>query len=91
MQQYEVLYWSMACVVATALAGGAACSRLPSLRGSLFGTLALSALVGCVAYALARTGLFADHAPILAIAAFMFCMMISSAAALVTRRLFRRR
>ena len=45
MQQYEVLYWSMACVVATALAGGAACSRLPSLRGSFFGTLALSALV----------------------------------------------
>lgn len=88
--QYEVLYWSMACIVAAALVGGAACGRAASVRGSLTGTLVLSAVAGGSAYVLAHGGAFTDHASILAIASFMFCMMISSAAALVTRRLLRR-
>jgi len=90
LMQYEALYWSMACIVATALLGGAVCARASSLRGSLAGTLALSAAAGCVAYGLASAGAFTDYAPILGVASFMFCMMISSAAALVTRRLLRR-
>jgi len=88
--QYELLYWSMACVVAAALLGGAVCGRAASLRGSLAGTLALSAAVGSLAYVLARSGAFAEQSAILGIASFMFCMMISSAAALVTRRVLRR-
>jgi len=89
--QYEVLYWSMACIVALALLGGAASGRIASsVRGALAGTLALSAAVGVLAYVLAHGGAFAAQAVILAVASFMFCMMISSAAALVTRRALRR-
>ncbi len=88
---YEYLFWSMAAVVAAALAGGALCGRLRSLKGTLLGVAVLAAAVFAAVLALARHGGFSDLAAMLSIAAFMFSLVIGAAASLLTRRILQRR
>lgn len=88
---YEYLFWSMAAMVAVALAGGSLCGRLRSAGRVLAGVAALAAAVGVAVVALSRSAGFGDQSAMLAIAAFMFSLVIGAAAALLTRRILRRR
>ncbi|MGE8691154.1 MAG: hypothetical protein ACN6PJ_28685 [Achromobacter sp.] len=89
--QYEYLFWSMAAVVAAALAGGALCGRLSSVKHVLAGVAALAAAVCVAVFVLSRRGGFNDLSVMLSIAAFMFSLVIGTAASLLTRRILRRR
>ncbi|EHK67478.1 hypothetical protein [Achromobacter arsenitoxydans] len=89
--QYEYLFWSMAAVVAAALAGGSLCGRLRSLKGTLMGVAALAVAEFVAVFMLARHGGFSDLAAMLSIAAFMFSLVIGTAASLLTRRVLLRR
>ncbi|MGV2862185.1 hypothetical protein [Achromobacter sp. ESBL13] len=89
--QYEYLFWSMAAMVAAALIGGSLCGRLRSVKQVLLGVLAL-ALAICVAVVLlSHHGGFGDLSAMLSIAAFMFSLVIGTAASLLTRRILQRR
>ncbi|WP_241051648.1 hypothetical protein [Achromobacter xylosoxidans] len=87
---YEYLFWSMAAMVAAALAGGALCGRLRTPGRVLAGVVVLAAAVCAVVVALSRSAGFGDQAAMLAVAAFMFSLVIGTAAALLTRRILRR-
>ncbi|MGY6273734.1 hypothetical protein ACXIUT_29070 [Achromobacter denitrificans] len=89
--QYEYLFWSMAAVVAAALAGGALCGRLGSVKHVLLGVAALAAAVFVAVFVLSRRGGFSDLSVMLSIAAFMFSLVIGAAASLLTRRILKRR
>jgi len=84
---YEYLFWSMAAMVAAALAGGALCGRLQSVRHLVIGLLGLAVAIFAVVLVLARQGGFDELAAMLSIAAFMFSLVIGAAAALLTRRI----
>ena len=88
--QYEYLFWSMAAVVA-ALAGGALCGRLGSVKRTLIGVAALAVAIFVAVLVLSRLNGFADLAAMLSIAAFMFGLVIAAAASLLTRRILLRR
>lgn len=89
--QYEYLFWSMAAMVVVALAGGALCGRLRSIGHVLTGVAGLAAAIFVAAMLLARLAGFSDLAPMLSIAAFMFSLVIGTAASLLTRRILQRR
>ena len=89
--QYEYLFWSMAGMVAVALAGGALCGRLRAVGHTLLGVAGLAAAVFVAVLLLARAGGFSDLAAMLSIAAFMFSLVIGAAASLLTRRILQRR
>ncbi|SEJ64767.1 hypothetical protein [Achromobacter sp. NFACC18-2] len=88
---YEYLFWSMAALVAAALAGGALCGRLHSVRHLVTGVVALAAAIFVAVLLMARQGGFSDLAAMLSIAAFMFSLVIAAAASLLTRRILQRR
>lgn len=87
---YEYLFWSMAALVAIALAGGALCGRLRRAAHALIGVVALAAAIFAAVLLLSRRGGFADLSVMLSIAAFMFSLVIGAAASLLTRRILRR-
>ncbi|MFD4838321.1 hypothetical protein ACFWP0_12520 [Achromobacter sp. NPDC058515] len=89
--QYEYLFWSMAAMVAVALAGGSLCGRLRSVKHVLMGVVALAAAVFVAVMLLSRHGGFSDLSAMLSIAAFMFSLVIGAAASLLTRRILQRR
>ncbi len=88
---YEYLFWSMAAMVAAALVGGSLCGRLRSPGRVLAGVAVLAAAICTAAVVLSRSAGFGDQSAMLAIAAFMFSLVIGAAAALLTRRILRRR
>lgn len=88
---YEYLFWSMAALVAAALAGGALCGRLRSVKHLVMGVVALAAALFVAVLLMARQGGFSDLAAMLSIAAFMFSLVIAAAASLLTRRILQRR
>ena len=89
--QYEYLFWSMAALVAAALAVGSLCGRMAS-AGRTFAGVAVWAIAVLAGVALlAPRGGFGDMTGMLAIAAAMFTLVIASASALLTRRIRRRR
>lgn len=85
--QYETLFWSMAGVVVFALGGGALSGRFRSIKAVLAGVLLVSVVVFATIIGLARHGELENMAVMLAIAAFMFCLVIATAVALLTRRI----
>jgi hypothetical protein len=87
--QYETLFWSMAGVVVFALGGGALCGRFHSIKAVLVGVLVISVAVFAAIIGFTRQGELENLAVMLAIAAFMFCLVIATAAALLTRRIIR--
>ena len=87
---YEYLFWSMAAMVAVALVGGSLCGRLRSVGRALAGVAILAAAIFAAVFTLSRSTGFGDQAAMLSIAAFMFSLVIGSAAALLTRRILRR-
>lgn len=89
--QYEYLFWSMAAMVAAALIGGSLCGRLRSVKHVLIGVFALAAAVFVAVFLLSRHGGFSDLSAMLSIAAFMFSLVIGTAASLLTRRMLQRR
>ncbi|GFN28520.1 membrane protein [Achromobacter denitrificans] len=89
--QYEYLFWSMAAMVAAALAGGSLCGRLRSVKHALLGVVALAAAVFVAVFVLSRRAGFSDLSAMLSIAAFMFSLVIGTAASLLTRRVLSRR
>ncbi|AZS80258.1 MULTISPECIES: hypothetical protein [Achromobacter] len=89
--QYEYLFWSMAAMVAAALVGGSFCGRLRTVKQVLLGVVALAAAVCVAVVLLSRHGGFNDLSAMLAIAAFMFSLVIGTAASLLTRRILQRR
>lgn len=89
--QYEYLFWSMAAMVAAALIGGSLCGRLRSVKHVLIGVFALAAAVFVAVFLLSRHGGFSDLSAMLSIAAFMFSLVIGTAASLLTRRILQRR
>jgi CHASE2 domain-containing sensor protein len=89
--QYEYLFWSMAAMVAAALIGGSLCGRLRSVKQVLTGVVALAAAVFVAVFLLSRHGGFSDLSAMLSIAAFMFSLVIGTAASLLTRRILQRR
>ncbi|ARP89711.1 hypothetical protein CAL14_04955 [Bordetella genomosp. 9] len=87
---YENLFWGMATVVAIAILGGAFCARAARLRMTLAGCAVLAIFNGgWVLLATVGTDI-ADQAPILAVAAVLFTLVIGGAAALAMRRLMRK-
>ncbi|MGE8681818.1 MAG: hypothetical protein ACN6PE_24645 [Achromobacter marplatensis] len=89
--QYEYLFWSMAAMVAAALVGGSLCGRLRSVKQVLIGVVGLAAAVFVAVFLLSRHGGFSDLSAMLSIAAFMFSLVIGTAASLLTRRILQRR
>ncbi|MNV80880.1 hypothetical protein D3C71_1745110 [compost metagenome] len=89
--QYEYLFWSMAAMVAAALIGGSLCGRLRSVKHVLIGVFALAAAVFVAVFLLSRHGGFSDLSAMVSIAAFMFSLVIGTAASLLTRRILQRR
>jgi len=89
--QYEYLFWSMAAMVAAALIGGSLCGRLRSVKRVLIGVVGLAAAVFVAVFLLSRHGGFSDLSAMLSIAAFMFSLVIGTAASLLTRRILQRR
>lgn len=87
---YEDFFWFMAALVALALVGGALFGRLGRLAHSVIAMLGLAIAIGVAVLLGARGEDVGPYAPLLAIAAFMFCLMIGGAATLVTRRVRRR-
>lgn len=91
MQYNESIFWAMAIGVLWALAGGWLMGRFAHV-GRTLGGVAFQALImaGGVAYFATRAG--AGHmVALLAIATFMFSMVIGTAAALLARRVRRER
>lgn len=84
---YENLFWGMATVVAIAILGGALCARASRIGATLGGCVALAILNGGWVLFATLTGDFMDQAPILAVAAVMFTLVIGVAAGLAMRRL----
>lgn len=84
---YESLFWGMATVVAIAILGGAFCARASRIAATLTGCAGLAIFNGAWVLFATLTGDFVDQAPILAVAAFMFTLVIGAAAALAMRRL----
>lgn len=85
--QYEYLFLAMVAVVIGAMGAGVAAGRLRAVAGSL-GVCAICALcVGVAAYVVA-SGQGDEFAALLAVAAGLFTLVISSSAALMSRRIF---
>jgi hypothetical protein len=84
---YENLFWGMAATVAIAVLGGALCARLRRIRATLTGCGILALANGAWALWLTASGPFGDHSLILAVAGFLFTLVIGTAAALAMRRL----
>jgi lipopolysaccharide export LptBFGC system permease protein LptF len=84
---YENLFWGMAAVVAIAILGGALCARAGRVGATLMGCAVLGVVNGGWVLFATVTSDFADQAPILAVAAIMFTLVIGAAAALAMRRL----
>ncbi|AOB32322.1 hypothetical protein AKI39_18755 [Bordetella sp. H567] len=84
---YENLFWGMATVVAIAILGGALCGRAVGVGVTLGGCVALAVVNGGWVLFATLTSDFVDQAPILAVAAFMFTLVIGAAAGLAMRRL----
>lgn len=89
--QYEYLFWSMAAMVAAALIGGSLCGRLRSVKHVLMGVVTLAVAVFVAVFLLSRQAGFSDLSVMLSIAAFMFSLVIGTAASLLTRRILQRR
>ncbi|KAG0771306.1 hypothetical protein G6F21_014758 [Rhizopus arrhizus] len=81
----------MAAMVAAALVGGSLCGRLRSVKQVLIGVVALAAAVFVAVFLLSRHGGFSDLSAMLSIAAFMFSLVIGTAASRLTRRILQRR
>ena len=91
MQSYEPVFWGMAIMVVVSLAGGALWARCASTARSLTCVLVQSlAILVVVAYCATEAGAGGMSA-LLAIAGFMFSLVIGSAATLVARKVLRRR
>jgi len=91
LQHYENLFWVMAGVVALSLAGGALLGRCATAGRSLAGVAALAlAVLIAVSYLSVRAGL-GEIVALLAVASFMFSLVIGTAATLVSRKVRRRR
>jgi lipopolysaccharide export LptBFGC system permease protein LptF len=84
---YENLFWGMATVVAIAMFGGALCARASRLGSTLTGCAILALVNGAWVLFATLDGDFSDQAPILAVAAVLFTLVIGAAAALAMRRL----
>ena len=89
LEHYEYIFWAMAAVVALALAGGALMGRCATTARSLAGIAAWSFGVLVVVAVLATYAGLGELVALLAIAAFMFSLVIGTAAALLTRRVRR--
>ncbi|SAI71824.1 Uncharacterised protein [Bordetella ansorpii] len=88
--QYESLFWSMAALVALALVGGTLLAVLRSVAHSVAGVL-VGALCVLVAVLLASgEGELASQSWLLAVASFLFCSVIGTAATLVARKVLLR-
>ncbi|WP_144633456.1 hypothetical protein [Bordetella genomosp. 13] len=88
--QYESLFWSMAALVALALVGGTLLAGLRSLVHSLAGVLLGALCVLAVVLAVSGEGELASQAWLLAVASFLFCSVIGTAATLVARKVLHR-
>lgn len=86
--QYEAVFWSMAAVVGAALLGGACCGRLRLLKALLASVALLAAAVFAVVFIVARQVGLHELAAMLAVASFMFSLVIAAAAALLVRRIW---
>lgn len=86
MQAYESVFWAMAIVVLAALAGGAVVGCFRRRRNSLIGVSLQSCVTTIVVACLATRGPAADITTLLAVAAFLFSLVIGTAAALLTHR-----
>jgi lipopolysaccharide export LptBFGC system permease protein LptF len=84
---YENLFWGMATVVAIAIFGGGLCARAGRLAATLTGCGILAVVNGGWVLFSTLTSDFADQAPILAVAAVLFTLVIGAGAALAMRRL----
>lgn len=91
MQHYEDLFWAMAAIVAASLAGGVLLGRCATVARSLAGVAAISALVVVLVVVLAGRAGLGDIVTLLAVAAFMFSLVIGTAATLVSRKVWRLR
>lgn len=93
MQAYESLFWGMAALVLFALVGGSLMGRFAAVARSLMGVgLQSLAAAMVVAIALTRDGANIDGMVfLLAVATFMFCLVIGVAATLLSRRILRER
>jgi hypothetical protein len=87
---YENLYWGMATIVAIAIIGGALCARASRLAATLGGCGILAVLNGAWVLFITLSTDFQDEAPLLAVGAIMFTLVIGAASALAMRRLLRK-
>lgn len=88
---YELLYWAMASMVALALLSGWLSGQARTLGTTLLGVLVWAGVAAVVVWVLTRDGAFAEQAPLLAIAAALFSLVIGAACALLARRIRARR
>jgi len=87
---YESLFWAMAAIVALALVGGALLAGMRLVAHSLAGVLVLALAVLAGVLWMSRQGALADQAGLLAVASFLFCAVIGTAATLVGRKVLQR-
>lgn len=87
---YENLFWGMATIVAIAIFGGTLCARAQRLGTTLAGCVVLAIVNGAWVLFATLSGDFVDQAPILAVAAVLFTLVIGAASALAMRRLLRK-
>ncbi len=88
--QYENLFWGMATIVGLAIVGGGVFAALRQLVNSLGACVVLATLNACAVLHFTGQGPLADQAILLALAAFMFTLVIAAAATLAMRRLWHR-
>lgn len=85
--RYELFFWGMLAVVAAAAVGGVLLGWGRSVRSTIIGALATSAVIA-VAVALAHSQSdMAEGIVLSTVASFMFSVVISVAFALLTRRI----
>ena len=88
--RYELFFWAMLAVVASASVGGILLGWVHSIRKTLVGAFILSGLVaGTVVTLHAQSGMEGGLF-LSAIASFLFSLVISNAFALLTRRIIQR-
>ncbi|ALM86565.1 hypothetical protein [Bordetella sp. N] len=88
--EYENLYWGMATIVGLAVIGGGLFALFRGVINSLGACVILATLNACGVLHFAGQGPVADQATLLALASFMFTLVIAVAASLVMRRVLRR-